>query len=333
MLARALLVFAAALLLAPFALADAGPDPGVLQAGTGITGANGEVRFVTVPAASLTALEAISTHGGQILNSTLIRGGWGVPLVDYSGSVGGLSTNGKTLVLGQTGFGTCNPQGCTLLRHATRFQVINPKTLRPRATVTLPGDYAFDALSPNGQRLYLIQHLSAANANKYIVRAYDLKRRRLLPGAIADRTQRGWLMQGTPMARSTSASGRYVYTLYANPGGYPFVHALDAVAGRAHCIGIPWTSETTQGDLDSLKLSADGRQLSIGTRADAQTYFTLDTRTYRVTPFTAAPHGFRWWTLSFLALVILPGLAFARRRTRHAAPHDGSDLHAVPERA
>ena len=79
---------------------------------------------------SLTALEAISTNGGQILNSTLIRGGWGVPLVDYGGSVGGLSTNGKTLVLGKTGFGACNPRGCTLLRHTTRFQVINPKTLR-----------------------------------------------------------------------------------------------------------------------------------------------------------------------------------------------------------
>src|SRR4051794_40751512 len=130
MLARALPVLAAALLLVPIALADGGPDPGVLEAGAGIAGPGGEVRYVTLAAGSSTVLEKIATHCGRILNSTVIRGGWGIPVVDYSGSVGGLSRNSAALVLGQTGAGTCTPTGCILLRRNTSFQVINPTTLR-----------------------------------------------------------------------------------------------------------------------------------------------------------------------------------------------------------
>ena len=53
-----------------------------------------------------------------------------------------------------------------------------------------------------------------------------------MPGRIADKTQKGWVMQGWPTARATTADGRWVYTLYSNPGGYPFVHALDTVRGH-----------------------------------------------------------------------------------------------------
>jgi len=34
------------------------------------------------------------------------------------------------------------------------------------------------------------------------------------------------------MTRTTSVDGRWVFTLYQNPGGYPFVHALDTVHAR-----------------------------------------------------------------------------------------------------
>ena len=39
-------------------------------------------------------------------------------------------------------------------------------------------------------------------------------------------------MQGWAVAASATANGRWAYTLYANPGGFPFVHALDTVQGR-----------------------------------------------------------------------------------------------------
>ena len=45
-------------------------------------------------------------------------------------------------------------------------------------------------------------------------------------------------MQGFPAKRTASKDGRWVYTMYANPNGYPFVHALDTVNGVAHCVGF-----------------------------------------------------------------------------------------------
>ena len=76
------------------------------------------------------------------------------------------------------------------------------------------------------------------------MRAYDLATHTLLPGRIADKTQKSWVMQGWAVSRATTADGRWDYTLYANPGGYPFIHALDTVRGVAHCIGLPWTQST-----------------------------------------------------------------------------------------
>src|SRR6266567_3755644 len=105
--------------------------------------------------------------------------------------------------------------------------------------------------------LYLIEHRSTSDLNSYLVRASDLAKRRLLPGAIADRTQRGWVMHGMPVTRATTANGRFVYTLYQNPGGYPFIHALDTVRGVAHCVGLPWAGEQSAIGAMQLSLSDD----------------------------------------------------------------------------
>src|SRR6266852_7348844 len=110
--------------------------------------------------------------------------------------------------------------------------------------------------------LYLIQHSSTQDIQHYVVRAYDLNAHKLLPGRIADKTQKSWVMQGWAVSRVTSASGRWVYTLYANPGGYPFIHALDTVKGVAHCVGIAWAS-SDQGALLDFKLTVKGRKLMV----------------------------------------------------------------------
>src|SRR5207237_9095212 len=118
------------------------------------------------------------------------------------------------------------------------FLIVDTKTLQTRGYVTLKGDFAFDALSPDARTLYLIQHVSRDDLSHYVVRAYDLEADRLLPGAIADRAQRGWVMAGYPMARVASPDGRMVYTLYRNDGGFPFVLALARVSAPALCLHV-----------------------------------------------------------------------------------------------
>jgi hypothetical protein len=314
-----LLVLLAALAVVPVALAD-GPQvsPGVTDGGAGLTSPNGGVRYASIESGRTTVLETIGTSDGTIVNWRILPGIWGIPNVAFDGTRGSLSTDGNTLVLAGNAYGTCTPRGCSPLRTTSRFMVFRPKTLHLRTTVTLKGDFAFDALSPHGRVLYLIQHVSKTNLNRYLVRAYDLRQRALRPGAIADRTQRGWVMQGSPMARATSADGHFVYTLYQNPGGYPFVHALDAVAGTAHCTGVPGGLSGDQSVLGALKLSSDGRRLSIGATS-GRMFFTMDTRTYRVSePGASTSDWFRWWMFGAVSVALLLGAALSRRPWRRA---------------
>jgi hypothetical protein len=144
----------------------------------------------------------------------------------------GLSQDGRTLVLASTSGPYSTP---------TRFLVVDARRLKVIRTITLPGSFSFDALSPDASSLYLIQyaHASRYNLTHYVVREYDMHTNRLLPGKIADRTEDEKTMTGYAMTRTTSADGRWVYTLYQKQNREAFVHALDTVGAVAHCIDLP----------------------------------------------------------------------------------------------
>jgi hypothetical protein len=258
-----------ALVLAAAANA-AGPSPGLLQGPAGITTPTQKYRFAALHRVHTTQLAAIDKSTGKVVRSRLLRGQWGIPYVTFDGAVDGLSRDGSMLVIADS-----VPPRNGPFRPSSSFRVYGTSLLDLRNAFTLRGDFSFDALSPDGRTLYLIQHLGTGNdIFRYLVRAYDLQARRLLPQAIADKRQQGWVMRGLPMKRLASADGRWVYTLYRQDGGYPFVHALDSVNRSAVCIGIPW--QGSQDPLESatlvlaggkLLISAGGRQFAIDTEA------------------------------------------------------------------
>jgi hypothetical protein len=216
-----------------------------------------------------------STVVAQGKQSISLPGNWGFPLVTLREDVGGLSADGRTLVLAQRN--VAHPNGA--LARKTSFAVLDTSPLRVREVVTVKGDFGFDVLSPEGATLYLIQHVSERSLFKYRVRAYDLDANRLLPQAIADKREQSWNMEGFPVARATTADARWVYTFYSNADNYPFVHALDAVNRRAVCVGIPWkwTTAADQSEISNATLKIVGGKLSIGGR------FMLDRATFEVT--------------------------------------------------
>jgi len=218
---------------APSAAADGGPSPGVSLGWDGVAAAGGSVRYVTLGARRGTVLARVRVHGGRVLGYRALRGAYGVPLVAWDGSAGGLSADRRVLALAQV--------SRALFAPVSRFLVLDARRLRVRHAVTLPGAFTFDALSPDGRVLFLVQHLSAEHPTRYVVRAYDLEGGYLYPARIADSRER-WetSMQGMPMTRTASADGRWVYTLYTNPEEYAFIHALDTVRREAVCIDLPW---------------------------------------------------------------------------------------------
>ena len=256
--------------LVPSALAG-GPDLGTTAAI-----ANGEVSYATSRDGATTTI-ALRASDGHVLRRASVPGIWGIPRVTLRGAPGGLSHDGRVLVLGQA---THPPRP---LRTVTQFVALDARKLAVTRTVRLSGDFGFDALSPNGRTLYLIQHMPGSDLTRYRVRAYDLAAGRLLPRAIADTRQKGWLMNGYPAARVASSDGRWVYTLYANPNNYPFVHALDSVSKTAVCIGLPWkwTGSMQVFETATMRLSDDDGKLTI-TGGGGAPRAVLDTETFRL---------------------------------------------------
>ena len=127
-------------------------------------------------------------------------------MLTSGGPGGGLFRDGSTFVLQSTGYAA-----------NTTFQLVRTGDLALGETIAL-GAFAFDALSPDGSKLF-IQHTSVNDLQHYVVRAYDLGAHTLLPGKIADKTQKGWVMEGFPVARTTTADGTWAYTMYWNPTG------------------------------------------------------------------------------------------------------------------
>jgi hypothetical protein len=315
-----------ALSVAPAAAGD-GSMPSVQQGGSGVLSKDGLTRLVTVGTSTQlsTALEVVNTKGGIIERVADLPGWWGIPMVTYSGVDGaGLSADGKTLVLGDI--------TQSYPRTTSGFLVINTASLQARRTIQLKGDFAYDALSPDARRLYLIQHVDQNDTSKYVVRAYDLAHGRLLPGRIADRTQKGWVMKGYPMSRATSADGRWVYTFYQSPGGFPFVHALDTIRGVAHCVGLPWSG--SQNGLWNMRLTLRNGDRTLAAHwLSGRPWLSIDTATWRIT----RDHGGRFpWLLAAVlgAALALGGLAILlmRRRRHQEFAQELVDLLRVPER-
>jgi hypothetical protein len=177
-----------------------------------------------------TVVTVSARDGGQLARRTL-AGHFGVPVVTFPGQLAGFAADGKTLVL--AAIPRVEPPT------VSHMAVLDPQ-LRALRTLTFRGDYSFDAISPRGRLLYLIQHLSGNDAWAYQVRVYDLQAGRLRPHPIVDRVEHEWRMSGTPLQRLVSADGSRFYTLYMTPKGSVFVHALDAVHATARCIDLPW---------------------------------------------------------------------------------------------
>jgi len=299
----------ALLLLCPSAALSAGPSY-VAQGGLGVLSHDGKHRFVAVSTGGGTAIERVAVRGGAVSGWATLDGEWGIPQPTMRpGRLEGLTRDGRQLVVGSVGSG-----------YPTKCAVIRTRDLRVDYRFELAGSFAYDALSPDGKTLYLTQYVDQDNTSHYVVRAYDLEHGRLLPGRIADKAQKSWVMTGFATTRTTSDDGRWVYTLFMRPGGYPFVHALDTVGGVAHCIGLPWTGD--QGPLMRMRmtLTDDGSKLVLN-RGTGEGWLAIDAGTWRITHAQAASSGFAWrWPLvgvSALALVAAAALLARRRANAH----------------
>lgn len=313
-----------------------------MGARNGVTIAGSPYRYVTVAthtAPRLTVVERIDRRDGRVDRWWQLGGDYEVPAVDYNGTGGGLSADGKTLVLGSFAFDShVYPPKITRLavldtdlrpqRHLQAGQRRPPSVFR---LIELRGHFAFDAISPDGSTIYLIHHFPKLSGPSYLahyeVRAYDVKSDRLLPEPVVDPEEPEERMEGLPLYRAMSPDGRWAYTLYDGNGKEPFVHALDTVAGQAVCVDLPQLTNLPRRFYYLLQLQMDegGRQLVLLRRRPGpkptQALLRVDTRSFEVqrpAPVATASSGIGAWPpiagLSAVALLLLGWVGWRSHR-------------------
>jgi hypothetical protein len=304
-----------ALVAAGVVRADGLPVLGIDVGGVGVVTPSGEERLVTIPAGKATVVARVGTADGRVSASSLLPGALTIPAVAYDGSAGGLSGDGRTLVL-------IEPR-LAFPRGATALAVVDARRLVARKRITLLGDFSFDAVSPRGGLLYLIEYLSPVDPTRYAVRAYDVRAGRLLPEPVLDPAEPDEQMRGNPLSRATGAGGRWAYTLYDGAGGEPFVHALDTAGRTARCIDLPQLEGRELTSM-TLRMDAGGRTLSVVRQG--RPVLVVDTRTFAVAPAAeqeaAGGASFPWLGVAAaagaLAAAAAAGLLVHRRRAGEA---------------
>jgi hypothetical protein len=304
---------------------------GTMPAPGGVTVPGSEDRYIAISPRvpnRLTVVARVDREGGRLRRWWYLRGTWFVPAVSYDLSPGGLSADGRKLVLSQltrsypprrSRFAILNTQRSFRWRGPGR----PPRFRRFFDYVDLRGDFSFDAVSPDGSTLYLIQRLPKYKGPDYItnyeVRALDIASGRLLPRPIVDPEEPDERMQGLPITRVASPDGRWAYTLYDGDGHEPFIHALDTVGRRAVCIDLPQLEGRRNLFMLRMRIDRGGDRLTVLSDPPPapRPLLVVDTRSFEVdepVPLTSsAGSGLPWLPLGIATAAGLFALAWRAR--------------------
>ena len=280
---RPVLTVIATLVLAsaatPSAAADGLPVPVDYTFGEGVVSSDGSSRFVTIDAGSQTVLVETSTESGEITAHSLIDGQFTVPAIAVDGTASGVSADGETLAL-------INPRK-TFPRQTTELVVYDvAQRIKDAQRIELKGDFSFDALSPDGETLYLVEYTDPRDPGAYQVRQYDLASGALAPDPILDTEEEPGEMRGFPQTRLTGPGGTWEYTLY-DGGEHPFIHALNVVEATTLCIDLDMIhARNTYGA--KLELSADESSIELVDRK-GELRAIVDTETHEASAPGAEP--------------------------------------------
>lgn len=173
-----------------------------------------------------------------------VAGRWQLPTVGLDPVPVGRSLDGSTIALVERAYdgstdATPGLSRFAIVEHAVRnkVQTAGDAPLRLARVIELPGSFEYDALSPDGRILYVVQHLDEQAGGRYQVRAVDVPTGVMRDAVIVDKGNPDETMAGAPIAQVRQASG-LVLTLYNGPE-HPFIHALMSSEAWAVCIDLP----------------------------------------------------------------------------------------------
>lgn len=210
----------------------------VVDGSTGLSIGSVEMGLISADGSRVyhrTAEEVVARDlAGQVQARTTVPAGYAFPKISSFGEAGGLSPNGRYLALA-----AFDSNGDRVARsHFLVFDTANLGAAPRRAD--LAGNFQFDALSDDGNRLYILEYPDATGAGTYRVRYWALDENKLDTWVIVDKSKWNEPMVGERVASIPSKAGSFLYSVYAHAGG-AFIHELPLSAGDqfALCIDLP----------------------------------------------------------------------------------------------
>lgn len=206
----------------------------------GMASADGELHFAAEPSGARTTVRAYHLSSGRTARAWSMKGPW---------RIGGVSPTGRWIAVTRIAG-----------RGRTTVAIADTRRLRTVHILRLKGDFAVDALSTDGKRLFLVEHLYTLGPHRYRIRRYDLSRERLVADPVSAKGAEE-IMAGLAWGGVASPDGRWLLTLYLNTARRSaFVHALDVDRSRPACIDLPSGGGRLAQLRDyTLTVSADGR--------------------------------------------------------------------------
>jgi LPXTG-motif cell wall-anchored protein len=311
------------LILAGVAFADGLPIPGVVVKPGGVAAPGSTLHYEASSKRGITTVSRTDSTSRRPPVHLRFPGNYTTPAVAIDGTPAGISADGSTLAV-------IKPR-VRFPQTRTHLALLRTEPLTVTDRLDLKGDFSFDAISPDGSRLFLIQYLSKANPEDYAVRELDTRTGKLEPKPIVDPTEADPdEMRGLPLTRVSSRDGRWQYTLYTGKGK-PFVHALDTQRGRAHCIDLPAAAGVPSPYNERLTRPDAGGDFAV-TDHGSVVLATINAQTLEASapspkpvhgaPSTGSRAGTDWLLIAGLATVAVGALALTlgwRRRRGGAA--------------
>jgi hypothetical protein len=202
-------------------------------------------------AVSGSVLRFLDLAGNQIAALDLPPApGYALPQTTFDGRPGGLSQDGRWLVLDQSG-----------ATARSSFLLVNTNTREITHRVNFDGWYEFDAIDNSGTRLYLIHHF-ADQPGRYEVAKYSFPTGEM-QSPIIEKTGKLRVMQGNRVSTLPDPNGHWQYSLYRGGLEGAFIHtlSLDMDYGTAWCVDLPGGGTPDQQLAWSITMSPDGKRL------------------------------------------------------------------------
>jgi hypothetical protein len=171
-----------------------------------------------------TALVDTDPSSGLTSATLQLPGTYQLPAATSGGLPGGISPGGGWLVAQAY-------DGAT-----THFAIVSTAGLRVAHTANLAGHFTFDAISDDGQRLYLIQYL---NGREYYVRLFNVLAGSLDENIVVDKSNGEQSMTGLRLSGLATPGGGWLFSMYVREQESPFIHALSLDGPFAFCLDLP----------------------------------------------------------------------------------------------